>query len=338
MNESKIKVSVLVPIYNVEKYLQQCLESLLRQTLKEIEIICINDGSTDTSLSIIQRYKSKDERIVLLNKKNSGYGDSMNKGLSLAKGEYIAILESDDFAEQDLLGKLYSLAKENSLDVIKGNYRLYWSDGKTKNNKWNREILEANIIGSVVNPKDHTEICLIPPSIWSGLYKRSFLMSNKIQFHPSPGASYQDTGFAFKVWASASKVMLIDYAGINYRQDNGASSMNTVSRYKVFCLDDEYEIIIKYLKEKGVFDIFSKALYRYMLGTIAWNIGRMPENYLDDYIKKQKEKFSAMFIKKDYLLMFNQASLGNKMVWYSIKYNNKFLLYVYRACAKISRR
>ena len=95
--KSRVKVSVLVPIYNVEDFLADCLESLVNQTLKEIEIICINDGSKDRSLEIIKEYAAKDERIVIINKENTGYGDSMNRGLKKAVGEYVGIVEPDDF-------------------------------------------------------------------------------------------------------------------------------------------------------------------------------------------------------------------------------------------------
>ena len=101
------KVSILVPICNVERYLRECLNSLVNQTLREIEIICINDGSTDSSLSIIREYERRDERIVVIDKPNSGYGDSMNKGIELARGEYIGIVESDDFASLNMFETLY---------------------------------------------------------------------------------------------------------------------------------------------------------------------------------------------------------------------------------------
>lgn len=338
MESSRIKISVLVPIFNVEKYLAHCLDSLLHQTLKEIEIICINDGSTDASLDIIKSYAKKDKRVVLLNKENTGYGDSMNRGLSLARGKYIAVLESDDFAELNLLEILYSTAEKYSLDVAKGNYNLYWSDKRCQKNKWKKEIIDANIIGKVINPRNYTEICLIPPSIWSGIYKRNFLLHNEISFLASPGASYQDTGFAFKVWSTANRVMLIDYAGINYRQDNMSSSMNTVSKYKVFCLDDEYISVIDYLKRKNVFDIFYRALYRYILGTIAWNIGRMPKTYLTEYMERERSIFRDAFFNKSNILMYDKASLGNKLVWYAIRNKSMFLLDIYRFLARLTRK
>lgn len=119
--DSKVCVSVLVPIYNVEKYLSQCLDSLCAQTLKNIEFICINDGSTDNSGNILEKYAKNDSRFKIITKPNSGYGDSMNVGLEAATGEYIGIVESDDFAEPNMFEKLYKAAKNNNLDIVKSN-------------------------------------------------------------------------------------------------------------------------------------------------------------------------------------------------------------------------
>lgn len=127
------KISVLIPIYNVEKYLGECLESIINQTYSDLEIICINDGSTDNSLSIINKYAKLDDRIVLIDKENSGYGDSMNRGLSIAKGEYISIVESDDFIEKDMLGVLYEKMASYNLDVVKCKYNRYWSKTRSEN-------------------------------------------------------------------------------------------------------------------------------------------------------------------------------------------------------------
>lgn len=120
-----VKVSVLVPCCNVSAFVRECLESIVGQTLKEIEIICINDGSTDNTLDIIQEFAARDSRIRVLDKKNSGYGDSMNKGLEMARGEYIGIVESDDFVEPGMFEKLYSAAKANDLDICRSQYWSY---------------------------------------------------------------------------------------------------------------------------------------------------------------------------------------------------------------------
>ena len=112
------KVSIIVPTYNVEMYLDQCMESLQRQTLKDIEIICVNDGSKDHSLEIMQRYAADDPRIVIIDKENGGYGKAMNVGLDRATGEYIGILEPDDYVPLNMYEDLYQAAKERDLDFV----------------------------------------------------------------------------------------------------------------------------------------------------------------------------------------------------------------------------
>ena len=113
------KVSIVIPIYNVEKYLRQCLDSVVNQTLRDIEIICVNDGSKDSSLAIMKEYAERDERVKIIDKPNSGYGNSMNRGFDMACGEYIGIVESDDYADPEMFERLYATAKENELDVVK---------------------------------------------------------------------------------------------------------------------------------------------------------------------------------------------------------------------------
>ena len=115
---SNIKVSVIVPVFNVESYLNESLDSILNQTLKDIEIICINDGSTDNSLDILETYSKKDKRIKIISKENEGQGVARNVGLDNAQGEYISFVDSDDFIKRDMLEKLYNKAENNDLDLV----------------------------------------------------------------------------------------------------------------------------------------------------------------------------------------------------------------------------
>ena len=124
-------ISIIVPIYNVNKYLKKCLKSLINQSFKNIEIICVNDGSIDNSYEIITQFIS-DKRIITLNKSNSGYGDSMNKGLEFASGQYIGIIEPDDFVNILMFEYLYNLTKNNEIDIVRSNYYFYWNKKKKK--------------------------------------------------------------------------------------------------------------------------------------------------------------------------------------------------------------
>ena len=123
-----IKVSVIVPCYNVEKYVRECIQSICNQTLKEIEIICINDGSKDNTLSIINEFKKKDKRIKVINKENTGYGHSVNLGIDIACGKYIGIVESDDFIEPNMYSEMYEISEFYNLEVCRCCYYEYHSD------------------------------------------------------------------------------------------------------------------------------------------------------------------------------------------------------------------
>ena len=237
--------SILMPIYNASKYLYQSLNSATSQTLTGIEIICINDGSTDNSLEIIREHAEKDSRIVVVDKPNSGYGDSMNRGLDIAKGKYIAILEPDDWYETNMLKTLYDLAMQNNLDVVKCDFYQY--SNQTKQDR-QYHLLEPGQCDKVVDNNEDNFIYSLQPSIWSAIYKRSFLNKNNVRFLNTPGASYQDTSFNFKVFALAKRVMFVDKPLIHYRIDNSQSSINNIAK-KLSCIDREYDEIDKFIRD-----------------------------------------------------------------------------------------
>ena len=114
---SRVKVSIVVPVYNVEQYLRECLDSLINQTLEDIEIICVNDGSTDGSLSILREYESNDSRVKVIDKPNAGYGQTMNVGMDVASGEYVGFVDSDDCVATDMYERLYQIAKQKPISI-----------------------------------------------------------------------------------------------------------------------------------------------------------------------------------------------------------------------------
>lgn len=238
------KISVVVPVYNVEKYLKECIDSIINQTLEDIEIICVNDGSKDSSLEILNDYAKKDSRIIVINKSNSGYGHTMNMGLNAATGEYVGIIESDDFADKNMFEDLYKLAKEYDADIVKGDWYNYWS--KNKFARKNNRISSAKAL-KLTNSKQDKSLLRINPSVWSAIYKKEFLNKYNIRFLETPGASYQDLAFSFKIFALAERVILTDKAYLYYRQDNMNSSVK--SKTKVYCVCDEYEEIDRFLEQ-----------------------------------------------------------------------------------------
>lgn len=244
-------VSVLVPIYNVEKFLDQCLGSLAKQTYQNIEVICINDGSTDSSRDIIESYLQNDKRFRVVDKPNSGYGDSMNHGLDAATGKYISILESDDWLEPDAIEYMVGEAEQYQLEFLKCNFWLYWAEPTAKTayrHNFYFELATADMRGlGVHRSRDYSPSFWRKASIWSALYLKSFLDENKIRFLPTPGASFQDTSFSFKVLACANRAKFSGRAFVHYRQDNGGSSVK--SQGKIYCTCDEHAEIKRFLEE-----------------------------------------------------------------------------------------
>ena len=288
------KVSIIIPIYNVEQYLRECLDSVVNQTLKDIEIICVNDGSTDNSLNIIKEYANNDNRIKIIDKQNSGYGDSMNKGLDAATGEYIGIVEPDDFVELDMYEKLYATAKQEKVVCVKGDYFRYSEKTPIENRDivtfFDKELFYNRKINAIENPA----IFIGSATIWAAIYNRDFLISHNIKFLPTAGASYQDTSFWIKVLFEAENVYCSKYAGYHYRIDNPNSSVK--SNAKIFCICDEMHEIEKRYSSDPEKQLIINSL---KFDKYVWNYNRLAKkgrkvflniflNELKDIIKNKK--------------------------------------------------
>ena len=287
------KISVLVPIYNVEQYLPQCLDSLCSQTLKSIEIICINDGSTDASGAILDEYAKNNSNIVVINKKNSGYGDSMNRGLETATGEYIGIVESDDFIDTEAFEKLYELAKKTDADIVKANYYYHSEKGDELH-----EVVREQKLRKAMTISEDYKILLEEPGIWSAIYRRDFLNKKKIRFRPTPGASYQDTGFYFKTMCAAERIVYTRDAFLHYRVDNANSSVKSLE--KINYVVEEYADIEKYIKNLDISDEVRYTIQAAKFGAYHWNLQRLPKELAQEFTNTIKTEFSAA--QKDGLL------------------------------------
>ena len=270
---SNPSVSILVPICNVERYLRECLDSLVNQTLKDIEIICLDDGSTDASLAVVEEYARRDPRIVVLSKPNSGYGDSMNKGLDLARGEYVGIVESDDFASIDMFEVMYKAAKRHDVDVVRTNYLAHRTECDPS-----EDVLVDNLFGCKMGrpfaPMEQKEVFMRQPAIWTGIYRKALLDAEEVRFLPTPGASFQDTAFYFKVFYAASKVLLLKEGYLHYRIDNAGSSVKNQS--KVFPICEEYAEVWRYAKrDSRKFDQIKTWIPRQQYNAYTWNLNRL---------------------------------------------------------------
>lgn len=283
------KVSILVPCYNVERYLHECMDSIVCQTLKDIEIVCLNDGSTDNTPNILKEYAAKDERIVLIDKPNSGYGATMNIGLKAAKGKYIGIVESDDYIECDMFENLYNTAEKHELDLVRC---LYTVHDEVQNQVYIKNDTDYYTCDTVFCPKEQRNIFFIAPAIWAGLYKKDFLAENDIRFLETPGASYQDTSFAFKVYASAARMMVLSKALHHYRINDNSS---VTSPGKMYYVCDENAEIKRYAKEHRIYEDLKEVMAFRMFGSYKWNYKRLNISLKRQFIKRWSEEVKEMF-------------------------------------------
>ena len=211
-----LKVSVVVPIYGVEKYLRQCVDSILAQTLKDIEIILVDDGSPDGCPAIVDEYAAKDSRVIAVHQENGGYGRAVNHGIEIANGEYIGIVEPDDWIEPLMYERLYVEAHENDLDVMKGNFTSFFLADKShvpKPTKW----VEMPPEGKVLTTDDVAVFFSDHPSVWSCIYKRSFVEAYQIRMIESKGAAWQDNPFQVQTLCLAKRIGFTPQSYYNYR-------------------------------------------------------------------------------------------------------------------------
>ena len=254
------KVSIVMPTYKVEKYFRQCLESVINQTLTDIEIIPVDDGSPDNCGRIMDEYAAKDSRIKPIHQENGGYGKAVNTGINAASGEYIGIVETDDWCEPEMFEKLYTRAKELDCDVCKCDYRYYFGNNKFKDCHSIESIAPE---GEVFTLKENPNIMKHHVSIWSAIYRKSYLDKYNIRVEESKSASYQDMPFASLVYAKGAKITLVHEHLINYRAEEGmdSSTIRTDGRLKmmpVMC-----GIAKQYFKENDCWDEVKEVAYRH---------------------------------------------------------------------------
>ena len=251
------RISIIVPIYNVNKYLRKCLDSLLAQTFSDIEIICVDDGSNDGSEKIVDEYAAKDARIIPIHKPNAGYGVAMNTGLEAAKGEYIGIVESDDCIQPEMYESLFKEAVNNNLDLVKAD-AFYWYENLNFTKRVHLDYLDE-YYGITLDSRYRNIFFDFFMNIWTGIYRLDFLKENKIRFNESAGASYQDNGFWMQTMMYANRAMWIDEAFYLYRQDNPEASVKSIG--KINAMEHEYEWLEARLKERGHYNLLPYCYY-----------------------------------------------------------------------------
>lgn len=284
------KVSVVIPVCNVEMYLRECIDSAVSQTLKDIEVICVDDGSTDASPAILDEYAAKDPRVKVIHKPNSGYGHTMNVGIDAATGEYIAILESDDYIKPNMYEVLYTTAQKYDLDFVKSDHEVFVGGADNRTFTYMPIGRNKQQYNRVIDPSKELDVFNARMQTWSGLYRKKFLEKNNIRHNETPGASYQDNGFWFLTFMYARRILFVNQSFYCLRRDNPNSSIH--NKGKVFCIFEEYAYIEKRMrsdpeKEKHYAGIFQKKKF----DNCQYHYTRIGQEFKRAYLEKMQIEF-----------------------------------------------
>ena len=221
--KSNPDVTIIVTVHNAENYIEQCIQSAMHQTYENIEIICVDGGSSDSTPDILKSLQSIDDRIIIVNDKNTSYGHKVNVGVEKARGQYVCILESDDSIEKDMVKTLYEITKEKNVDVISGDYKIQF-EYRGRKIGYIQHKYPSGLYDRVCDLRSEKRFFL-HGGITGVLYKKSFLQNNRIKLNETPGAAFQDQSFSFLVDLLAMTQYHIKTPVYNYTYDNPGSSM-----------------------------------------------------------------------------------------------------------------
>lgn len=283
-------VSVIVPVCNVERYLRECLQSVFDQTLGDLEVICVNDGSTDGSPALLREIAASDARIRIIDKENAGYGAAVNDGIDASTGEYVTILDADDLLPGDACESMLAFARENGdLDFLKADAKVF--TGPEGNRTYDyvpastfSQWYEAPFASR--NDPGRIRARVGAP----GLYKKAFLDEYGIRLHESPGASFQDTGLWTLCTFAGRNVRYLDKCCYLIRRDNPDSSEKNPA--KVYCICDEYDFIRSRIEEMDVDrDACRRACAFFRHQGYRWNLGRIADEFRLEFLDRFSNDF-----------------------------------------------
>ena len=251
-----IKISVIIPVYNGEKHLGQCLSSISNQTLKEIEVIIVDDGSNDNSLNIAEEFqKANSFPTRIIRQKNTGVGAARNKGLDLAKGEFIKFVDADDFLYNDTLEKMYNLAKKNDADIIRGNFTLISDDKVVEDNaNWWSFINQF----AIIDPKVNKDFIIIEiPGVGNKLFKKNLFDD----FRFPENLKWEDLAVVPVLLAIANKVVYLNESVYNYRIDDNTTATDFKrSTKKILDIITIVDLFEENMKIKGANSLYPEQI------------------------------------------------------------------------------
>ena len=260
---SQPAVSVVMPVYNAEAYLEESLCSVRTQTLENIEIVCVDDGSTDASAHILACHAAQDARIRVITKANAGYGAAMNDGIAAARGAYVGCVEPDDYVDSAMFETLYRAAVEKDCDVVKGDFFSFTGEDGERSFIYRQIAPGKDFYGPVFDATRNCALMYLVMMTWEGIYRTAFLREHGIVHNESPGASFQDNGFWWQVFSLAKRVHLVNEAHYFYRTDNPASSNQSAEA--ALRILDEHRFVRKFLERNPARWNGRKTVFSYFL-------------------------------------------------------------------------
>lgn len=309
-----MKISVIIPVFNKEKYLDECLTSAINQTLNDIEIICVNDGSTDASQKILEQYSRKDSRIKILEQNNRGPGSARNEGLKIAEGEYIFFLDADDWIELDALEKLYDNAKENESELVLFNAIEHLPEGNFRKRIYYPENIEGTF-------DFHQKTDIVMNNfliVCTKLHKTDFLRKNYISF--SEVGLFEDVFFHIKSIIKAKRISYLNEIFYNYRRTETntrqSKSVQNNKSHEFLQVLDEIRI---FLNNEQLYDLLEENYVNFKLTELK----NLFENNEDkkEFFTLLNEDFNKNTIKEGIL---DKISSDKRNFYVSIKDSNSF--------------
>ena len=289
------KISVIVPVYNVEQYLRKCLDSILNQTFSNIEIICVNDGSTDNSRKILEEYKKKDFRIVIVDKKNGGLSSARNAGMKAAKGEFFSFIDSDDWVDITMLEKMYDNITSLNTDIsICAVHQFDETDQKIDdtNPYYTLEYFDETFTDRVFSYKETKpfimDVCVMA---WNKLYRRSLIEKYNAQF--PDGLIFEDGPFFFTIFFKTQKVSIVrDF--LYYYRINRKNSIIQKAGKKFLNVIDVAEIMYDRIKDLPDFEDIKYTFFRKKTEDFIYRFEHLNPKYKKAFAKKLQKDSSLV--------------------------------------------
>ena len=283
----EIKVSIIIPVYNCEQYLEDCLQSVLTQTLRALEVICVDDGSTDDSYDILEEYKEKDSRIIVIHKENKGTGAARNDGLRLAKGECIGFVDPDDWVKPEMYERLYSLIKEKNLDIA-----MCMPDGFDEKNRVNAPFpyfIDDNfdIIpdDKIFNWRDISPF-KYPMCVWNKLYTKELFDKNNIDF--AQGLDFEDHKVIFGALLAAEKIFFVREKLYVYRYNREGSVLTDNNRRLIDHIEI-FNIVEDILKKTDTQTLLREDFLTYKVHNLLYYYSMIKDEFKSEYYEQMKK-------------------------------------------------